>query len=142
MKFLDNLKKASANRERKKAQQEIAIIKKRNKFLPGIQKLAHKYHAKVEALDTAAYVYKNVGNREVGVHINYGTSYLTMERKLETAFMKSAAGSKIVRGITSAALKAKAIREDLEEAGKAVKGAMGEGKGNMYEDPNFGKMFK
>ena len=127
--------------EKKKAQAELAVIKKRKKYLPIIQRLALKYNANVEALDTAAYVYKQEKNRQIGVHINYGEPEHVIERKLETKFTKSARSSRIIKGVIEGAHTVKQLREDLGKAGTAVKGAMGDGKGGMYDDPNFGGAF-
>lgn len=136
-----NIKKSQKERSRKQDRMETQIIKTREKYLPGIQRIAKKFGAKCEVLDRAAYVFKTINGREIGIHINYGTSDLTIQRKLETTFTKSATGSKIIRGITSAAHKAKDIRKELGEAREAIHDAFGEG-GNMYENPNFGKGFK
>lgn len=134
-------KKNKALAERKKEKAELAIISKRKKYLPIIQRIALKFNANVEALDTAAYVYKQEKNRQIGVHINYGEPEHVIERKLETKFTKSARSSRVIKGIIEGAHTAKKLREDLGEAGKAVKGAMGDGKGGMYDDPNFGGAF-
>lgn len=134
-------KKAKALAEKKKIQAEENLIRRRKKYLPMIYKLAHKYHASVEPLDTEAYVYKQEKNRQIGVHIAYGESWHTAERKIETKFTKSAKASKVIKGIIEGAHTVKKLREDLGEAGKAVKGAMGDGKGGMYDDPNFGGAF-
>lgn len=120
---------------------ENAKIAKRNKYLPGIRKIAKRYHAGVEVLDTHAYIFKTVGKRQAGVHIPYGTHPRVIIRKLEVAFTPSAGTSKIIKGISSAAHKAKAIREDLDKAGKDIKSAMGGGKGNMWTDPDYFKNF-
>jgi hypothetical protein len=133
--------KAREQAQRDKARRETKMLKKKHHYLPQIQKIARRYGAEVEALDTAAYVYKTEGNRQKGVHINYGEGPATISRKLEVAFTKSATSSRVIKGITNAAHKAKAIREELGEAGEAIKGAMGDGKGNMFEDPNFGGAF-
>jgi hypothetical protein len=127
--------------QKTKYRKEAAIIKNRNRYLPQIQTIAQTHGAQVEALDTEAYVYKTVGNRTTGVHIRYGENPSTINHKLEVKFTKSATSSKIIKGITSAAHRAKEIREELSEAGTAMKGAMGDGKGNMFEDPNFGGAF-
>lgn len=124
-----------------KARRESKMLKKKHHYLPQIQKIARDFGAEVEGLDTAAYVYKTDGNRQKGVHINYGEGPATIARKLEVTFTKSATSSRVIKGITNAAHKAKAIREELGEAGEAIKGAMGDGKGNMFEDPNFGGAF-
>lgn len=132
--------KAKVVADRATAKRETQMINTRNKYLPGIQSIAAKYGASVEVLDTAAYVYKTDGNRANGVHINYGEGAATITRKLETKFTKSATTSKVIKGFTSAMHKAKDIREQLGEAGAAMKGAMGEG-GGMYDNPNFGGAF-
>jgi hypothetical protein len=134
-------KKDKVVAEKRKVQAELAVIKKRKKYLPIIQRLALKYNANVEALDTAAYVYKQEKNRQIGVHINYGEPEHTIERKLETKFTKSARSSRIIKGVIEGAHTVKQLREDIGKAGTAVKGAMGDGKGGMYDDPNFGGAF-
>lgn len=133
-------KRKVALAEKDQARKEQQMIDRRNKALPTIEKVAAKYGATVEALDTAAYVYKNMGKREVGTHINYGTSELAISRKLETKFTKSATSSKVLKGFISGMETAKGLREDLGKANKAMKGALGEG-GNMYSNPNFGGQF-
>ena len=132
------VKKKRVQAERARIRRQNEIIKKRNKHLPGIKRLAKKFHARVEVLDTAAFVYKNLGRREVGVHITYGLSEADVRRKLESAFTPSATSSKIIRGISAGARKIKAVKKDLGRARKDLHEALGGGK-NMWEDPNFGK---
>jgi hypothetical protein len=134
-------KLAKDKAERAQYSAETRMLKKKRRYLPVIQKYAHRHGVSVEALDTAAYVYKTENGKTRGIHIDYGTGPATINRKIEIAFTKKASSSKILKGITNAAHKAKAIREELGEAGEAVKGAMGDGKGNMFEDPNFGGNF-
>lgn len=139
--FQDENERKREQSEREKYRRESKTIHIRNRSLPKIESIAKKFGASVEALDTEAYVYKTEGNRTNGIHIRYGENGNVIYHKLSVKFTKSAKSSHIIKGITSAAHKAKAIREELGEAGEAIKGAMGDGKGNMFEDPNFGGAF-
>lgn len=134
-------KRSADRKEKEKYRKEAKTINTRNRYLPQIQSIASEYGADVEALDTEAYIFKNDGKRTRGIHVKYGMRPEIIRHKLEVVFTKSATSSKVIKGITSAAHRAKEIREELGEAGAAVKGAMGDGKGGMYDDPNFGGAF-
>jgi len=125
-------KKEQANRE---------MLNKKHKFLPQIQRIAKRFGASVDQSDTKAYVYKRVDGRERGVNITYGESDTNIELKLDRLFTQKPLSSKIIRKVTNAAHRAKEIREELGEAGEAIHGAVGDGSGNMFNNPNFGGNF-
>jgi hypothetical protein len=120
------VQKIQTDRARKTEQANKDMLYRKRKHLPLIQKIARKFTASVEAYDTRAYVSKTVGGREVGVTIHYGESPTNIQLKMDRAF----------------AQRGKELREELGEAGEAIKGAVGDGSGSMYNDPNFGGQFR
>lgn len=136
------IKDIQADRSRNAERSNRETLNKKRQYLPAIKNLASKYGANVEAYDKKAYVYKDIGGRDVGINVAYGEPKATIEIRMERAFTQKPLSSRVLRGVKNAAHRAKELREDLGETGKAIKGAVGDGKGSMYEDPNFGGAFR
>lgn len=136
------VKDLQADRTRNAEKSNKELLNKKYRYLPQIEKYAKKYGATVEAYDKKAYVYKEIDGRDVGINIAYGEPAATIRIRMERAFTQKPLSSRVLRRVKNAAHRAKEIREELGETGKAIKGAMGDGKGGMYEDPNFGGAFR
>lgn len=118
------------------------MLHKKDQYLPQIEKFASKYGATVEAYDTKAYVVKEINGRDVGVNIAYGESPTNIRLKLDRAFTQKPLSSRVLRKVKNAGHRIKEIREEMGEAGEAIRGGIGDGSGNMWNDPNFGGNFR
>lgn len=145
MKILDKVtgavKTFQQKQSAKKEQANREVLNTKRKYLPQIKNFARKFEANVEAYDTKAYVSKTIGGREVGVTISYGESPTNIRLKMDRAFTQKPLASRVLRGVKKAAQRGKEIREELGQAGEAIKGAVGDGSGNMYNNPDFGGQF-
>lgn len=117
------IKAANVKHARKVKKEASALRAKRAKYAPLIQKIAREYGAQVELLDKAAYVTKTVKGEERRVHIAYGSDSEEIRNRMDRAFYKSSAVSKI----KSAVKTGKEIHKALKESG--IKG------GSMWGDP-------
>jgi hypothetical protein len=113
--------KQSANK-----QAAVALRKKRSQSAPLIGKIAKQYHAGVDILENAAYVYKNVKGEDRGVHIPYGLSAADIKNKMDHAFLSESTSSKIKRGVKAVGQTIKHTKEIGEELKKT-----GIGRGGM-----------
>lgn len=116
----------------------------RDSSLKVMFRIAAEYKAKVEPLDTAAYVSKEYEEEELGVHISYGLPEGAIRAKMEKAFTKSALKSKVTHGATKAAQGVKKTIRGAKKAGKALgeirkelKAGLGSGKNSLYPPIKF-----